>query len=419
MKTIFISFLIFCGVLNSQAQYIDLKSIPQYDCEYTKEKKFVTGGFLFVIPDKVDSILTERMEVYSSWYNDTISVKRESELLKNDYSKHLWIVGRIADFKNWNRFELPIQKVDKGFIFRNVEYLEELDGICYIDTNRIAYVGNHNMCLFGIREPSYSNGMDFTITQDLHKTIFGNYLNDKDSVIVSDLRLLREKNYKFYPTEFMDYYVSLKIDSLNISIIEQKQKAFCQDFCSFFNFHYPTEKIKAFFHYDQMEILMVSGYWDRCGGQIGGLAPKGEIHTRGTSTDLISHEFGHKIYESHYGSNDDKPGYLSEGVIRYYFNCKNEEQYFQDLEIAYKNVNKIDYLSKFDERTRFDFRDDYPISGVFVKYIVDNYGIEKLNSYYSKIEFIKSTNVIFKRSFEAFIDDYKNWLIKEFEQKKK
>ena len=67
----------------------------------------------------------------------------------------------------------------------------------------------------------------------------------------------------------------------------------------------------------------------------------------------------------------------------------------------------------------FDFRDDYPISGVFVKYIVDNYGIEKLNSYYSKEEFVKNTNEIFKKSFDEFIDDYKNWLVKEFEQKKK
>jgi hypothetical protein len=35
----------------------------------------------------------------------------------------------------------------------------------------------------------------------------------------------------------------------------------------------------------------------------------------------------------------------------------------------------MDYLSKFDEISKFDFLDDYPISGVFVKYIVDNIGI--------------------------------------------
>ena len=417
MKTIISIFLALLSMTACYSQYIDLSTIPKYDCEYKKENLFVSKGFTFVIPDVTDLILDERMEVYSSWYNDTIKIKKESELLRAGYTKNLWIVGKISDFKNWKLFKLPIQKIDNGFIFRDAEYTNKLDGISYIGTNRIAYVGNDNMCLFGIREPSYSNGMDFTITQNLRKTIFGNYLNDSDSVKVSDLRLLRKNNYRYYPGQFMDFYVSLKIDSFNIEQIEQDQKAFCQDFCKFFNLKYPKEKIKAFFHSDQLEILMISGYWDRCGGSIGGLSPKGEIHTRGTSTKLISHEFGHKIFESHFGSNDDKVGYLSEGVIRYYFNSKNSNQYYKDLKIAYKKVNEIDYLSRFDDYGRFDFGDDYPISGVFVKYIVDNYGIKKLNLYYSKFEFVESTNLIFEKSFEEFINNYKEWLKKEYERK--
>ncbi len=418
MKTILPILLTFLSITKCYPQYIDLGTIPKYDCEYKKEKLFVSKGFIFVIPDITDSILNERMEVYPGWYNDTIKIKKESELLSGDYSKNLWIVGKISDFKNWNLFKLPIQKINNGFIFRGAEYTDKLDGICFIDTNRISYVGNDNMCLFGIREPSYSNGMDFTITQNLRKTIFGNYMNGSDSAIVSDLRLLRKNNYSYYPTEFTDFYVSLRIDSFNIERIEHEQKSFCQDFCSFYNLKYPKEKIRAFFHSDQLEILMVSGYWDRCAGSIGGLALKGEIHTRGTSTELISHEFGHKIFESHYGSSDDKPGYLSEGVITYYFNSKNDNKYYQDLEIAFKKVNEIDYLSKFDERTKFDFQDDYPISGVFVKYIADNYGMDKLNLYYSKNEFVKNTNMIFEKSFEEFINDYKDWLKKEYKQKK-
>ena len=417
MKTriIITAISIIIGLSRLSAQYVDLESIPKYDCKFEKERKFVSKGFIFVIPDVTDSILNERMEVYPSWYNDTVEIKKESELVKSDYSKNLWIVGKISDFNHWNLFELPIHKIDNGFVFRDERYTQRLDGICYIDTNRIVYAGNDNMCLFGIREPSYSNGMDFTLTQNLRRTIFGNYLNDRDSVIVSDLRILRKNNYRFYPTQFMDFYVSLKIDSFNIEQIEQEQKSFCQDFCTFFKLQYPKEKIKAFFHNDQLEILMISGYWDRCGGTIGGLAPKGEIHTWGISTNLISHEFGHKIFESHYGSNDDKPGYLSEGVIRYYFNCKNKNQFKKDLQVAYDKVNTIDYLSKFDEWSRFDFRDDYPISGIFIKYIVDNYGIEKLNLYYSKMEFVNVTQEIFGKPFDSFITDYKVWIKREFE----
>ena len=193
---------------------------------------------------------------------------------------------------------------------------------------------------------------------------------------------------------------------------------FCEDFCSFYKLKYPDKKIKAFFHFDQREILMVSGHWDRCGGQIWGLAPKGEIHMRGTSTSLMSHEFGHKIYESHYGSNDDKPGYLSEGVIRYYFNRNDKIQFEKDLLIAFNKVDSIDYLSKFDEWSRFDFRDDYPISGIFIKYIVDNYGIKKLNSYYSKKEFVYVTKEIFGKPFNTLINDYKDWVKKEYEETK-
>lgn len=405
-----------CSINIGFSQYIDLNTIPQYDCEWKKETVFTSEEFLFVIPDKVNTVLNERISVYSSWYDDSISVKKESDLLQEDYAKHLWIVGRIADFKDWNHFGLPIYKTNNGFIFNKKKYKNKLDGISYVDTNRIAYVGNDNDCLFGIREPSYSNGFDFTITQDLRKTIFGNFVNGNDSVVQSDLRLLRKNNYKYYPTEFMDFYVSLKIDSIDIDKIEQQQKSFCQDFCMFFNLDYPKEKIKAFFHYNQKEILMISGYWDRCRGSIGGLASKGEIHTKGISTGLISHEFGHKIYESHYGSNDDKPGYLSEGVIRYYFNAKNPKHYLEDLCIAYKKVNDIDYLCKFDERTKFDFRDDYSVSGIFVKYIIDNYEVDKLNAYYSQKDFINTTKIIFSKSFENLIEDYKIWLLAAYKK---
>ena len=218
MKTriIITAILIIVGLSRLSAQYIDLESIPQYDCNYEKEKKFVSKGFIFVIPDVTGSILNERMEVYPSWYNDTVEIKKESELVKSDYSKNLWIVGKISDFNHWNLFELPIHKIVNGFVFRDVRYTQRLDGICYIDTNRIVYAGNDNMCLFGIREPSYSNGMDFTITQDLRKTVFGNYTYGRDSAKQADLRILRKQNYKSYATDFMDFYVSMRIDSIDI-----------------------------------------------------------------------------------------------------------------------------------------------------------------------------------------------------------
>jgi hypothetical protein len=411
MKKTFSLLIFIFSITNSFAKYIDLNTIPQYDCDHKKEQVFTSKRFLFVIPDKADSVLSERMRVYSSWYQDTICVKKESELLKNDYHKHLWIIGKINGFKEWARFGLPIVKIDNGFTFNKIEYTGTLDGISFVDTNRIAYVGNDNNCLFGIREPSYSNGFDFTITQDLRKTIFGNFICGYDSVFQSDLQLIRKNNYEYYPSEFMDYYVSYKLDNIDIDEIKQSLKQFCQDFCHFYHLPVPKEKIKAFFHFDQLEILMVSGYWDRCGGDIGGLAPKGEIHMKGISPDLISHEFGHKIYESHFGSSDDKPGFLSEGVVRYYFSKNDKKQYRGDLNIALKNIDNIDYLSKFDERTKFDFHNDYPVSGVFVKYILDNYGVDILNKYYAQNEFVHRTQFVFHKSIEEFIADYKIWLL--------
>lgn len=111
-------------------------------------------------------------------------------------------------------------KMKNGFLFNKNEYTSKLDGISFIDTNRIAYVGNDNNCLFGNREPSYSNRFDFAITQDVRKTIFGNFVNGYDSVNQSVIRLLRKNNYKYYPSELMDFYVSLKIDSITINKIE-------------------------------------------------------------------------------------------------------------------------------------------------------------------------------------------------------
>ena len=134
------------------AQYIEQTHLPKYDCNAIKWKKFEEQNFIIVIPNKTDSLLQNRVMVYSSWYDDTCMIKSEKELTKLDYNKHLWILGKIGDYEYWDRFNLPIQKLKNGFKFNDIEFTNPLDGIGIVDTNRIVLAGILAQTIFGLRE---------------------------------------------------------------------------------------------------------------------------------------------------------------------------------------------------------------------------------------------------------------------------
>ena len=53
---------------------------------------------------------------------------------------------------------------------------------------------------------------------------------------------------------------------------------------------------------------------------------------------------------------------------------------------------------------------NYSICGIFVKYIVDNFGTKAFKKYFLCIDKHLWTNDIFKKDFIDIIDRYKGWL---------
>ena len=342
-KTIKLIIFLYLVTINyAYSQYVEQSQLPKYDCKITKWKKFESEKFIIVCPNIKDSLLNDRIEVHSSWYNDTCLMKKEEELTKTDYNKHLWILGTIADYKNWDNFNLPIQKTKNGFRFNNIEFTDSLDGIGIVDTNRIVFVGNSSQTIFGLREPDLAYGYNFVVTQNNKKTYFGNFEND--TVNWSNLEWLKETNYLSHSYEYIDFLVSKKYQkSLNLDSIYIVLQSFAKDFCNLFRIQIPEKKPLALIHQNHSEIANMTAYWDgACGGHIYGFHVWNEFHTEGFGFGLIKHEFGHHLFNENFKHHI--PPIITEGVIEYYFNQIDINKYSKNLELSKLYADSLNFI---------------------------------------------------------------------------
>lgn len=409
-----ITLLILFSFSFTQAQYVEQAQLPKYDCKIANWKKFESQKFIIVTPNKIDSLLNNRVKVHSSWYDDTCLVKTEAEMSIEDYKNHLWILGTIADFENWDMFNLPIQKINDGFRFNNIDFTDSLDGIGIVDTNRIIFVGNSSQTIFGLREPDLAYGYDFVLTQDNKKTYFGNFQGD--SVFLSNIDWLKETNYLRHHYNYIDLLVSKKYEKpLDLDSIYLVLQDFAEEFCSLFSIEIPIQKPLALIHKYQPEITNMTAFWDgACGGHIYGFQVWNEIHTEGFGFDLIKHEFGHHLFNENFETRF--PPIIAEGVIEYYFNMLDLNTFVKNLELTKVYSDSLNFIEFITDEANFfgcgKYRGKgigYGISGIFVKYLIDSYGIHDFKNYCNQKNHLSSIEKIFGMKPDELILDFKEW----------
>jgi hypothetical protein len=400
------------------SQYVDISDLPQYDCNTEKWAKFESKDFIIVTPNETDSLLENRVMVHSSWYDDSCLIKSERDMSTEDYGKNLWILGTIGEYEHWEKFGLPILKTKEGFIFNGIEFIDSLDGIGIVDTSRIAFVGNSNQTIFGLREPDLAYGFDFIITQKNKKTYFGNFVGD--TVNWSSLVWLRESNYLKYDYDYINFYVSCRFEySLDLDSVYFVLKSFADDFTKMFEIEIPANGPLAYIHQDHSEIANMTAFWDgACWGHIYGFQVWDEIHTEGFGFDLIKHEFGHHVFNSNF--EDFMPTIIREGVIEYYFNELDSSRKNSNLSLAKVYADSLNFVDFISDRKslfglgKFEGKDiGYGVSGIFVNYILDVYGLNRFKNFCNQKDPLDSINSIFGNTPQGFIVDFKKWIDKQ------
>ncbi len=375
--------------ISCKENYIDIKTLPRPDCS---GKSSISDEFnkntqkLLVIPDAPsDTIEFNRIySVKKRQYPDSL-IRRESELKPIDYTKALDIFGNINDFKDWGRFGLPIKKLDYGYKFKNQKYQNKFDGIFYISKNRQVYTGNA-MKIVGELENTATGYYKYILFKN---GLLSKYCLPNNTII--DIDKVRESNFVAKSTKYFNLFVDKKFPN-NTTISD----SVVTDICHRLKIPLPDFKINAFLHNDANSTRLFTNFFFMVGCDtlakdfiINTVAMNG-IHTNGLKLETIKHETFHLIWNTIVGSPGEQ-AFLNEGIQEYY-------QQLLDSTRIKRNIEVLNRHPDFDIRNliiRGNMQDfwggpsennwpiAYNISGLFVKYLIDNWGLDTFKKFYT------------------------------------
>ncbi len=162
-----------------------------------------------------------------------------------------------------------------------------------------------------------------------------------------------------------------------------------------------------------MHRLRAEGMLFSCpGNNSAGFSIRGEIHTNGFNTGLVKHEYSHFLFDNSIPQ-DNNPAFFVEGYVEYVTNLNDSALFKKRVATAklYRDtlnytdliINNKDFYGQYSEA-------NYSICGIFVKYIIDNFGVQAFKKYCVASNKMITTKNVFKTDFESMIAGYKKWL---------
>ena len=397
------------------AQTKDLSTLPAYDCSLKKVMAIIGRQTIIVSPDKSIGLETILSDYCATFGNNCIR-KIESELTDADFSKDILLVGVLTGFKKWKLYKSPILLIDKGFSVNNKKFQDKSDGFVFVDTNRII-IGGNSLKAVKDAQLALTGGHDILIIQNGKITFFGNEKGQGfDWYNLQDLKIA---NYTEETSElFSAIYISKTFkDTIDYSKLNKELNLYVRQFLSIYKLKMPIKKVSWFVHSNMAEYGTMSGMFGlTCpGNNSAGFSIRGEIHTHGYNRGLVKHEYSHFLFDNTIPQ-DNNPAFFVEGCVEYVTNINDNALFKQRLDIAKKYrgslnyadliINNRDFYGQYSEA-------NYSICGIFVKYIIDRFGVDAFKRYCVTGNKLVATKAIFNEDFEDIIDAYKSWLNKE------
>lgn len=397
----------------SFAQTKDLSTLPSYDCSLKKVLAIIGRPTIIGSPDNstgLDAILAD----YCGTFGANCIQKKESAITASEYNKDILMVGVLKDFRKWPLLNTPIKPVSKGFIINDITFRDKNDGFVYVDTNRIIISGN-SLAAVKDAQLALTGGHDILIVQNGKITYFG---NRKDSTHFTwfNLQLLKQANYNKRPSGlFSAIYVSKTYkDTNNYSKLNQELNSYVQQFLRIYHLKLPVKKVSWFLHSNMMEYGTMSGMFGlTCpGNNSAGFSIRGEIHTNGFNTGLVKHEYSHYLFDNSIPQ-EHNPAFFVEGSVEYVTNINDQNLFASRIETAKRFKDSLNYRDLIVNNKDFYGQysaANYDVCGVFVKFIVDKFGIEVFKKYCLAPDKQEATKIMFNMDFDTLIKAYKSWL---------
>jgi hypothetical protein len=391
-KLILLSIILICLLpIQISAQGRSIKDLPQPDWKFKLLQAFFkTAEFVFVITDVEDSVTYKNIWTLCkkrSMPNVRIVVKHENQLAEDDYDKHMLVCGPIHCFKKWDTFGIPIKQIQDGFQFGPNSFNDANDGVFFIssDTTRVAYTGNTLSPIYGLLR-TITGLYQYTIVQNSIPAHFGNFVRGQfDSRGHIDLRKERKTylNRTTTSRHYVFHYSDKIADTSKFNVKANHFDQYCEEAIARLELEQPDYKIHCYIYTDENEKFVLSGTPGP-----GGVTYGKEIHTLGF--DFIEHESIHVLFN--YAVAQPNNNFFNEGIRQYYEYITDTKSLAEGRKTVRKYLNEpIEKWANgsiyfFGTPTENRWPVAYPASGLFVKYLVDNHGLDKFKQFYRKLD---------------------------------
>ena len=415
MKSSVICVVILITLVACNDDYVDIKTLPRPDCslEASIVKEFDKNPVkLLVIPDAPsDTAEFNRMFIHKKGsYHDSL-IRRESELKPDDFTRGLDIYGNINDFGNWEKFDVPIKKLEYGYEFESRKYRDDLDGIFYVSENRQVYTGNSLKIIWDL-QTTWTPFYRYILFKD---GLLSKYCLPDGQII--DIDKVRQSNFFSTTSEYFNLYVDKrfpKTTTINDSVV--------LDICGRMNISFPDFKINAFLHDDANSTrLFTNFFFIGCDTlekdfMINTVAMNG-IHTNGLDVEMIKHETFHLLWNSSVGSPGEQ-AFLNEGIQEYYQQLLDPSRISRNIEVLKRHPDH-DIGNLIVRGGAQDFwggpsENNWPIayniSGLFVKYLIDNWGLDSFKEFYTITDREKAYIQVYSLTPEEIENEFYNWV---------
>jgi len=425
MKSVFISIMILIsGVITAQECKIDLHSLAQPDVNMIQLNKFGQNRlFKIVLSESFDTTANkEIINQLSQWFlnqNSKINIVIVNDLKKLDDSCHYLIIGLTSKLNNFKIFDLPLKVYDNKCTFGTIELTDYDDAIIMISEKaRCAVViGNSYAALRNISFGRFIGLYNYYVLKNNKMSYLGNLKENRftsDSLV--DLALIRKENYsQKIDNKYIEACFSCKYNTIIQfqGSIDALINSF-DDFCRLYKVKKPSQKLKFFIHWDQLEINIVSG--DPKPGSTGGFVIDSLIHTVGLDKELLIHEGVHFLFNYNLKSPN---AFFNEGIPLSFALFQNPEQITNDCKLIQDNLEIIDLVTGKTEFWKGPYKNgqclSYPISGLFVKFLIDKYGIDKLKRFYQYTDITEGFKAIYNLELHMIATEWKNYILKNIE----
>lgn len=425
MNNLFLSFMILIsGVLTAQECKIDLHSLAQPDITMSQLNKFGQEKFIKIVLSG-DFDTAANMDIInqlSQWFlnqDSRIDIVRVNDVKKAEDNCHYLIIGLTGKPDDLSVFDLPIRINDNKCILGTIELSDDGDAILVINEKAScsAVIGNSYEALRNISFGRFLGLYDYYVLRNYKMSYLGNLKENKfipDSLV--DLALIRKEDYaQTIDNNYIEACFSCKYKTVSQfqGSIDGLMNSF-DDFCRLYEVEKPSQKLRFFIHSDQSEINIVSG--DPKPGTTGGFVIDSLIHTVGLDQELLTHEGVHFIFNSSLRSPN---AFFREGIPLSFALFQHPERITNDCKLIQDNLEITDLITGKTGFWNGPYKNgqclSYPISGLFVKFLLDKYGIDKVKALYQYPDVAEGFKAVYNLELPMIVAEWKNYVLKNTE----